>query len=68
MIAQSESDRPRIEIYQRRDRAWEYLSMAIEGTNFDSNDPVIHIASLNLEFPLSLLYENIDFPNSENAS
>jgi Uma2 family endonuclease len=61
-------DCPRIEIYQRRDRAWEYLSIAIELTDFDSNDPVIHIASLDLQFPLSLLYENIDFPNSENAS
>jgi Uma2 family endonuclease len=58
------SDCPRIEIYQRREnRAWEYLSIAIEGTSFESNDPAIQIPSLALEFPLSLLYENINFPD-----
>lgn len=58
-------DRPRIEIYQRRDdRAWEYLSIAIEWADLGTNDPLIHIASIDLNFPLSLLYENIDFPNN----
>ena len=62
-------DRPRIEIYQRRsDLAWEYLSIAIEWTEFGTNDPLIQIASIDLNFPLSLLYENIDFPDSESAS
>ena len=57
-------DRPRIEIYQRRDdRAWEYISMAIDGIDFEKNDPLIDIARLDLKFPLSMLYENIDFPN-----
>lgn len=64
-------DRPRIEIYQRRSAlAWEYLSLAIEPTDFDktdfeNNDPLIQITSLDLEFPLSLLYENIDFINTD---
>ncbi len=56
-------DRPRVEIYHRRDdRAWEYLSIAIEATTpFDADDYLIHIVSLDLKFPLSLLYENVDF-------
>jgi Uma2 family endonuclease len=62
-------DRPRIEIYQRRsDLAWQYLSIAINGTSFESNDPVIAIDSIDLKLPLSLLYENIDFPDSQSAS
>ena len=60
-------DRPRIEIYQRRsDLAWEYLSIAIEQPDFAINDPEIHITSLDLHFPLSLIYENVDFLSSEN--
>jgi Uma2 family endonuclease len=59
------SERPRIEIYQRLDRAWEYISIAIEQTNFDQDDPLIHITSIDLQFPLSALYENIDFLDSE---
>ena len=59
------SERPRIEIYQRLDRAWEYISIAIEQTNFDQDDPLIHITSIDLHFPLSALYENIDFLDSE---
>ncbi|AFY72050.1 protein of unknown function DUF820 (plasmid) [Thalassoporum mexicanum PCC 7367] len=51
-------EQPRIEVYQRRDRTWEYSSTTIEAS---AADPLIHIFSLNLEFPLSLLYENIDF-------
>ncbi|NMF59512.1 Uma2 family endonuclease [Pseudanabaena yagii] len=55
-------ERPRIEIYQRRDDlAWEYISIAIDSIDFATNDPLIHIASLDLKFPLSILYENIDF-------
>ncbi|MFN9828052.1 MAG: Uma2 family endonuclease [Pseudanabaena sp.] len=64
-------DRPRIEIYQRRsDLAWEYLSIAIEPTDLEdqstNNDPLIQIASLDLTFPLSILYENINFPSESN--
>jgi Uma2 family endonuclease len=55
-------ERPRIEIYQRRDdRAWEYMSIAIDGIDFEISDPLIHITSLDLQFPLSIIYENIDF-------
>lgn len=61
-------DRPRIEIYQRHsDLAWEYLSIAIEETDFAKNDPLIQILSIDLNFPLSLLYENIDFPSSSDS-
>lgn len=61
------SDRPRVEIYHRRDdRAWEYFPIVIEAktsfdTDFDIDDPLIQIVSLDLKFPLSLLYENVDF-------
>ncbi len=63
---------PRIEIYQRRnDLAWEYQSIAIDPTdlaNQDANhDPSIQIPNLELTFPLSLLYENIDFSPEANA-
>ena len=62
------SEYPRIEIYQRRsDLAWEYLSIAIEPTDLEDkstiNDPRIQITSLDLTFPLSILYENINFPS-----
>ena len=59
------SEHPRIEIYQRLDRGWEYISIAIEQTNFDHDDPLIHITSIDLQFPLSALYENIDFVDGE---
>ncbi len=61
-------DRPRIEIYQRcSDRAWEYLSIAIEQTTFEQDDPHVHITSIDLQFPLSALYENIDFLDNEQS-
>jgi len=60
------SEIPRIEIYQRRDdRAWEYQSIAIAKTTLDQDDPLIHITSIDLQFPLSALYENVDFIDSE---
>ncbi len=59
------AEHPRIEIYQRLDRVWEYQSIAIAQTNFEQEDPLIHITSINLKFPLSSLYENIDFLDSE---
>lgn len=58
-------EHPRIEIYQRLDRTWEYLSIAMEQTHFDQDDPIIRITSIDLQFPLSALYENIDFLDSE---
>jgi Uma2 family endonuclease len=57
-------DRPRIEIYQRRDdRLWDYLSIAIDSKDFEIDDPLVRIVSIDLNFALSLLYENIEFPN-----
>ncbi len=60
------SELPRIEIYQRRDdRAWEYQSIAIAKTTFEQDDPLIHLTSIDLQFPLSAIYENVDFLGSE---
>jgi Uma2 family endonuclease len=59
---------PRIEIYQRLDRAWEYQSIAIAQTNFDQDDSLINITSIDLQFPLSALYENIDFLDNEQTN
>jgi len=54
---------PRVELYQRcSDLAWKYLSIAIDDLNVEKNDPLIQINSIDLTFPLSLIYENIDFP------
>jgi Uma2 family endonuclease len=39
----------------------------IAQTNFDQDDPLIHITSIDLQFPLSTLYENIDFLDSEQV-
>jgi len=62
------SERPSIEIYQRRDdRAWEYQSIAIAQTTFEQDDPLVHITSIDLQFPLSALYENVDFIDSEQS-
>lgn len=61
-----DSERPSVEVYQRQgDRAWEYQSIAIKQTNFDQSDPLVHITSIDLQFPLSTLYENVDFLDSE---
>jgi len=57
-----DSERPSVEFYQRySDRTWEYQSIAIEQTTFEQYDPLIHITSIDLQFPLSALYENVDF-------
>jgi Uma2 family endonuclease len=60
-------ERPRIEIYQRLDRVWEYQSIAIAQTNFDQEDPIIHLTNIDLQFALSALYENVDFFDSEQS-
>lgn len=60
-----DSERPIVEVYQRHsDRAWEYQSIAIEQTTFEKDDPLIQITSIDLQFPLSALYENVDFLDS----
>ena len=60
-----DSERPIVEVYQRHsDRAWEYQSIAIEQTTFEQDDPLIQITSIDLQFPLSTLYENVDFLDS----
>lgn len=60
-------ERPRIEIYQKRDDyAWEYQSIAIAQPNFDQEDPLIHLTSIDLQFSLSTLYENVDFFDQES--
>lgn len=61
------SERPRIEIYRRLDRDWEYQSIAIAQTNFEQEDPLIHLTSIDLKFSLSALYENVDFFDSEQS-
>ncbi len=60
-------ERPRIEVYQRLDRAWEYQSIAIAQTSFDQEDPLIAITSIDFQFPLSALYENVDFFDDEQT-
>jgi Uma2 family endonuclease len=62
------SEQARVEIYERGDRTWEYVSVAIEGMDFATDNPLIEISSIDLQFPLSFLYENVDFINSEENS
>ncbi len=61
------SESPRIEVYQRLDRAWEYQSIAIAESNFEQEDPLIHLTSIDLQFPLSALYENVDFFDGDRS-
>jgi Uma2 family endonuclease len=56
-------ERPRVEIFQRGERSWEYLSIQIDGIDFAIADPTIHLARIDLSFPLSNLYENVDLEN-----
>ena len=55
------SDSPTIDLYRRSDRAhiWEYLT--ISSSNLAESDPEVPLTSINLNLPLSLIYENIDF-------
>ena len=60
-------ERPIIEIYQRLDHTWEYQSIAIANTSFEQEDPLIYITSIDLQFPLSAIYENVDFFDEEQT-
>ena len=55
------SDSPTIDLYRRSDRAhiWEYLT--ISSSNLAESDPEVPLTSINLNLPLSLIYENINF-------
>ena len=55
------SDAPRIEFYRRSDRAevWEYLTIYI--SDLSISDPEAQLTSIDLNLPLSLIYENVDF-------
>jgi Uma2 family endonuclease len=54
------AERPRVEIFQRGERSWEYLFFEINEVDFKINDPMIHVAKIDLSFPMSSLYENVD--------
>ncbi|GBO53061.1 hypothetical protein APA_969 [Pseudanabaena sp. lw0831] len=58
------SDSPSIEFYRRSDRAevWEYIT--INSSNLTVRDPEVQMTSIDLNLPLSLIYENIDFEKS----
>lgn len=58
------SDSPSIEFYRRSDRTevWEYLT--INSSDLTVNDPKVQLASIDLNLPLSLIYENVDFKQS----
>ncbi|BBC24501.1 Uma2 family endonuclease [Pseudanabaena sp. ABRG5-3] len=55
------SDSPSIEFYRRSDRAevWEYLTINI--SDLTVNDLEVQLTSIDLNLPLSLIYENVDF-------
>lgn len=58
------SDSPSIEFYRRSDRTevWEYLT--INSSDLTVNDPEVQLTSIDLNLPLSLIYENVDFKQS----
>ncbi len=58
------SDSPSIEFYRRRNRTevWEYLT--INSSDLIVNDPEVRLTSIDLNLPLSLIYENVDFEKS----
>ncbi|HBC42598.1 MAG TPA: hypothetical protein DCZ88_12065 [Pseudanabaena sp.] len=58
------SDSPSIEFYRRSDRTevWEYLT--INSSDLSVSDSKVQLASIDLSFPLSLIYENVDFKQS----
>lgn len=51
-------DRPQVETYQRQNHAWEYTLIGSADLNTDT--PIVNIHNFDLEFPLALLYENIN--------
>lgn len=58
------SDSPSIEFYRRRNctEVWEYLT--INSSNLTVSDPEVQLTSIDLNLPLSLIYENVDFKQS----
>ena len=58
------SDFPSIEFYRRRTctEVWEYLT--INSSDLTVNDPEVQLTSIDLNLPLSLIYENVDFKQS----
>lgn len=58
------SDSPSIEFYRRSDRTevWEYQT--INSSDLIVNDPEVQLTSIDLNLPLSLIYENVDFEQS----
>ncbi len=58
------TDSPSIEFYRRSDRAevWEYLT--INSSDLTISDPEVQLTSIDLNLPLSLIYENVVFERS----
>jgi Uma2 family endonuclease len=55
-------DRPSIETYRRnQNNNWELIHIFNEQLDFDTTNPEVYLASVNLRFPLADLYENIEF-------
>jgi hypothetical protein len=55
------SDSPSIEFYRRRNgtEVWEYLT--INSSDLTISDPDVQLTSIDLNLPLSLIYENVEF-------
>jgi hypothetical protein len=58
------SDSRGIEFYRRSNstEVWEYLT--INSSDLTISDPDVQLASIDLNLPLSLIYENVDFEES----
>lgn len=58
------SDSPSIEFYRRSNSSevWEYLT--INSSDLTISDPDVQLPSIDLNLPLSLIYENVDFEES----
>jgi Uma2 family endonuclease len=58
------SDSPCIDFYRRSNGAeiWEYLT--INSSDLTVSNPDVQLSSIDLNLPLSLIYENVDFEKS----
>ncbi len=54
-----------VDLYERQIGSWKYIS--INSPDIMVEDPLVQITSLELEFPLSRLYENIDLQLSDGS-
>lgn len=55
-------DRPSIETYRRnQENNWELIHIFTNQLDFETTNPEVYLASVNLRFPLADLYENIEF-------